>query len=246
MKNTPDFNLPLSKLPRAILFDYDGVLVSSEPIHLSAWMQLLIELGLPPDREFVKRSIGRTAPEIMAALLDQYRPEWDPKDYDVHQLAQRKNVFYLSMAESELQVFPGVREGLLWLKSQGIKSAVVSNGRRNELEKTMKTLEIFQLFDEIISRDDVNRFKPDPTPYLVGAATFGLDPSECVAIEDSPPGLEAALMAKVPAAAVLTSFPKEFLEAPVPGRPDLKPRWIGSSIQEFFDWLKRSSKAVTS
>src|SRR4051794_32076989 len=96
------------KLPRAILFDYDGVLVASEPIHLSAWTQLLAELSLPNDIEMIQRGIGKTAPEIMSRLLDRYKPGWSKTEYDVHELAQRKNGFYLAMAQTALKVYPGV------------------------------------------------------------------------------------------------------------------------------------------
>jgi phosphoglycolate phosphatase/beta-phosphoglucomutase len=176
----------------------------------------------------------------MARLLDLHRPTWDPKDYDLNDLARRKNVFYLELAKKGLQTYPGVPEGLQWLRSQGIRTAVVSNGKRNELEKTMKHLDLFDLFDQVISRDDAKSSKPDPAPYLLGAALLEVEPHECLAIEDSPTGLEAALFARIPSAAVLTNFPRQALETPVPGRPDLKPRWIFNSIQEFFAWLMRS------
>jgi HAD superfamily hydrolase (TIGR01509 family) len=224
--------------PQAVLFDYDGVLVSSEPIHLSAWLQLLTQMGLPADSEMIQKNVGRTAPEIMAQVLDRYRPGWSPETYDVHDLAKQKNVIYLSLAQKGLQPYPGVIEGLRWLRSVSIKTAVVSNAKRNELEKTMRHLGLFELFDQVISRDDAGCAKPDPTPYLLGAASLKLDPDQCIAIEDSPPGLEAALQAKVPAVAVLTNFSRDVVQSPVPGRPDLKPQWIFDSIQDFFTWLR--------
>lgn len=231
---------PLSQRPRAILFDYDGVLVSSEPIHLAAWMQLLAELGLPQDTKTIQQLVGKTAPEVIARLLDLHRPSWDPAVYDIHDLARRKNIFYLELAKKGLQPYPGVMDGLQWLREQGFRTAVVSNGKRNELEKTMKHLNLFDLFDQVISRDDAKSSKPDPTPYLMGAALLQVDPQECIAIEDSPTGLEAALLAKIPVAGVLSNFPKETLEYPIPGRPELRPHWIFQSIQDFFSWLKRS------
>ncbi len=227
------------QLPRAVLFDYDGVLVASEPIHLFAWMQLLDELGFPQDREAILKSVGRTAPEILSDLLDRYRPGWSSKQFDVHQLAQRKNDFYVIQANQDLRVYPGVEEGLRWLRSQKVRLAVVSNARRRELEKTMKKLGLFDQFDEIVSRDDAGIAKPDPRPYLFAAAALGIDPSDCLAIEDSPTGLEAALIAQIPAAAVTTHFTREILQAPVPGRPDLRPIWVGASIQEFFECLRQ-------
>ncbi len=226
------------KVPRAVLFDYDGVLVASESTHLLAWMQLLTTLGLPNDRETVEKGVGKTAPIILTELLNRYKPDWKAADYDVHALAQQKNNYYLSYAQNQLQVYPGVKEGLQWLKSKKIPMAVVSNGRRREIDATMKQLGLFDFFDQIISRDDVNAHKPDPTPYLFAAASLHVEPHECIAIEDSPTGLEAALFAKIPVAAVMTNFSKMELTHPVPGRPDLSPVWLGHSIQDFFEWLK--------
>jgi beta-phosphoglucomutase len=231
-----------TKLPRAVLFDYDGVLVTSEPIHLSAWMQLLAELNLPTDAQLVQANVGKTAPEIISSLLSHYKPGWSAEEYDVVALALRKNDHYLSLAQTRLQPYPGVKEGIEWLHSQKILTAVVSNGKRRELEKTMRMLGLYDLFDQIVSRDDVRAHKPDPTPYLFAAANFDLEPQDCIAIEDSPTGLEAALMARIPSAGVTTNFTRKALEFPVPGRSDLKPIWIGDSMNEFFAWLKTLSR----
>jgi beta-phosphoglucomutase-like phosphatase (HAD superfamily) len=130
-------------------------------------------------------------------------------------------------------------EGLIWLKSHSIPAAVVSNARRNELESTLRHLKIFDFFSEILSREDVVRFKPDPMPYLLAAATLGIEIQNCLVVEDSPTGLEAGLVAGAPTVAVETTFPKNALKFPVPGRPDLTPLRIEKSPQAVFEWLKR-------
>lgn len=227
------------QLPRAILFDHDGVLVRSEPLHWKAWREVLRELGLPYVENEIQTMVGFTAPQIMTAILNKHRPGWDPQTYDVHALAKAKNDRYLVSAQTELTTYPAVRELLLWMKEAGIKSAVVSNAKRRELESALKWIGIHDLFDLIISRDDAGVPKPDPTPYLMAAASLGFEPHECLAVEDSPTGIESALVGKVPAAAVLTNFPRYVMESPVPGRPDLKPVWVGESIQALWDDLRR-------
>ncbi len=226
-------------MPRALLFDHDGVLVTSEPLHRAAWEELFKELGLPYNEAELRQMVGKTAPETLASVLDRYRPGWDPKDYDLDELALRKNDFYLEFSKTRLVPYPGVREGLEWLKEQGIPAAVVSNAKRRELEATLTQLGLIDFFEALVSRDEAKVPKPDPTPYLMGAAILGFDPKDCLAVEDSPPGLEAALVAKVPAAAVMTNFPREVLEKPVPGREDLKPIWIGASLAELFGLMRR-------
>ena len=226
------------KLPRAVLFDYDGVLVSSELIHLSAWKQLLLKLKLPLDLQLLHETAGKTAPQTLKILLDKFHPGWTERDFNIQELVQLKSNIYLPIAEKELQLYPGVVDGLEWLKAAKIPAAVVSNARKLDLETTIRKLGIFHYFEEVISRDDVPAAKPDPTPYLFAAASLGFLPSDCLAIEDSPTGLEAALLAKVPVAAVMTNFSENVLSQPVPGRPDLKPIWVGASLEEFFRWLR--------
>jgi len=237
MTITPKLNGQGLKLPRGVLFDYDGVLVASESIHLSAWMQLLAEIELPLDssvKTIIDKGIGKTAPEIIAVLLDIYRPGWSPAEYDVQALARRKGHFYANSVQQSLRLYPGVMEGVQWLKSQKIAMAIVSNGRRPEIEKTMQLLGLAPLIKTVISREDAPAFKPHPIHYLTGAASLGIEPQDCLAVEDSPTGLESALLAKIPAAAVATNFPESVLAQPVPGRPDLKPAWVGPSIQLLF------------
>lgn len=229
---------PLRTRPKAVLFDFDGVLVASEPIHFLAWKQLLEELGLPYNPSFIQKHVGKTAPIILAATLDHYRPGWNPEELDVVALAGRKSDYFLPIAQTQLQTYPGVQEGLTWLKAEGIAAAVVSNARRKELENSLKRLGLFDFFEVVYSRDDLPRPKPDPDSYLTAAAALGLEAEECIVLEDSPPGLEAALLGKIPAAAVTTSFTENLLRTPIPGRPDLKPVWIGPSIEAFFQWLQ--------
>jgi beta-phosphoglucomutase len=221
----------------ALLFDHDGVLVASEPLHWQAWKRLTAELDLPHDEALIRSLVGKTAPQILVSIFQRHRPDYILNEEELQRHVQRKNDLYMEEARLGLKPYPGVREGLVRARAQGLKTAVVSNARRRELRSVLTDLGLIELFDVVISREDAGAAKPDPTPYLMAAASLEVKPADCVAIEDSPPGLEAALMAKIPAAAVLTNFPRSALEAPVPGRPDLKPVWIGASMEEFFQWV---------
>lgn len=231
---------PLAR-PRAILFDHDGVLVESESLHAKAWARLLAEIGLQFDDTLYRTLMGKTAPQILARLLDSQLPREDSMKYDLDELALRKNDHYLKLAQTGLQPYPGVRELLAWLKSEGIRAAVVSNAKRRELVAAHEALGLTPWFDALISRDDSGAAKPDPTPYLMGAATLGFEPAECWAIEDSPPGLAAALQARVPAVGVLSGFPEAALEQAIPGRPDLRPVLIVKDIEELHRFLRNST-----
>ena len=240
----PSFPGSLTLAPlRAVLFDHDGTLVESEPLQAIAWRKLFEELGIPlTATQTLSASVGKPAPVILERLLNESRPNWRTEGLDVHALAHRKNDLYLEIADQDLQPYPGVRELLQWLKSQKVACAVVSNAKRRELLKGLELCGIRESFDLILSRDDVSAPKPDPAPYLTAAATLGFSPEECLAVEDSPTGLESALMGRIPAAAVMTHFSHSVLATPVLGRPDLRPVWIGPSIEKLFEALKTSGK----
>lgn len=225
-------------LPKAVLFDNDGVLIASEPLHWAAWAALLQELGLPAKIQDIAAQVGKTGPQIIGALLDLYKPGWSADQYDVDALALRKNDIYLTRVAAELQAYPGVRELLEWLRAEGIKTAVVTNAKRREMTTSLRALDLAPLFDVMISRDDVPRPKPDPSPYLTAAALVGVAPADCLVVEDSLTGIEAGLMGRIPSAGVTTNFKRYELEQPVAGRPDLKPVWVGESIVALHHWLK--------
>ena len=225
----------------AVLFDYDGVLVESEPLHWAAWGLLFKELEIECQQEELECMAGRTAPEILKCILAKYRPEWQPTAQELDKLALRKNDFYLEAAPTKLKTYPGVMEGLKDLRARGISCVIVSNGRRRELLATTTMLGIQSLFDLIVSREDASAFKPDPEAYLFALRRLDIPASACVAVEDSPPGLSAALLAGIDAAAVTTNFSAEILKAPIKNRPELSPKWIGPDMERFFEWMKRPS-----
>lgn len=227
------------KRPKAVLFDHDGVLVSSEEIHARAWSILIKEIGLPWDKIQMHKLVGRTSPQILENILNEFKPGWTPQEYDLEKLALRKNDHYLEIATSELAAYPGVRDGLMWLKSQGIKTAVVSNAKRRELMFSVERLKLVDLLDAVISRDDATHPKPHPAPYQLGALSIGVETNDCIAIDDTPTGLESAFFAGCICASVTTNYPVEHLKTPVPGRPDFKTAWVGNSMKEFFEWIRK-------
>jgi len=228
---------PLFK-PKGILFDHDGVLVTSEELHFLAWQQLLKDMGLPWSEIRFDGLVGRPAPVILKTLLDQFKPGWTVAEFDVDALALRKNDYYLKSAETQLALYPGVREGLEWAKREGIPCAIVSNAKRRELKASTSLLKIEEFFKVVLSRDDVLKPKPDPGPFEFAALSIGVRPDQCIAIDDSPTGLEGALLAGCVTASVTTNFPRHALEFPVPGRPDLRPVFIGETMEEFFTWVQ--------
>jgi beta-phosphoglucomutase len=226
------------RAPEAILFDNDGVLLASEALHWVAWEKLLADLDIPYNNAEMREYVGKTAPEVLMATLNRHRPGWDPAVYDLVTLAQKKNEIYLSLARTSLVPYLGVVDGLRWLRSQAIKTAVVTNARRSDVLATITITGLKPLLDLVVSRDDVSAPKPDPSSYLFAAASLRIPPARCLAVEDSPTGLLASLQAGIPSVAVATNFGIQSLQNPVPDRPSLRPLWVGQNMGEFFDWLK--------
>jgi HAD superfamily hydrolase (TIGR01509 family) len=240
-----DSTLNPSLKMKAVIFDHDGTLVRSEGLHQRAWEALISELL--PDRasqeaamRVVLRSVGLTAPEILSNILNSQGLH--PSGVELEAYARRKNDVYLSLMGTHLQAYPGVEDGLKWLQQRGIRLAVVSNARGKELRAGLEAVGLTKYFEGIFGRDEVPRPKPYPESFLAAVTKLGLHPADCLVLEDSPTGLEAALRGGIPCAGVLTNFTRPELERPIPGEPDRSPIWIGEDARAFFKWLEASSK----
>ncbi len=233
----------MRNLPKAILFDHDGVLVASEPLHVKAWGEVMKKLGLPFDEKWIQSQAGKTAPVILKGLLEHHAIPASEGFFA--ELIQHKHRSYHSFIETELNAYPGVKEGLRWLKERNIAAAVVSNARPLELKRALEILDLLPFFQAILTREDVSTPKPHPALYLLAAERLGLSPQECMAVEDSPPGLTAALLAGVPSVAVLTNFAREDLLRPVTNQPELQPIWMCEDPLAFFRKLSGSESDGT-
>lgn len=225
-------------MPKAVLFDNDGVLVASERLHAKAWAWLLnnlpshLKMNVTEDEIMVHA--GKTAPQILTTLLAKYHPQELPKREWLEARALEKNDVYLKMVPTDLKAYPGVDETLGKLKAAGLKIAVVSNAKRRELEAALHTTGIFRHFEVILSRDDVPEPKPSPVPYLQACRELGVRPEDAVAFEDSPTGLRAILSSPIRAVAILTTFPRETLSEPFPGDRDRVPHVFFRSVSEWY------------
>jgi len=201
---------------KACLFDFDGTLVMSEPLHWSAWREACLGLfGVSVTDAFLKARAGQISPVIGREILEaaSSRPVTDS---DVARLGDKKNEIYASRVSTELRPYPGVLEGVAKLKRAGIRTAVVSNARSRELELGIAAVGLEGIFDFVASREDFPRPKPAPDGYLAALAALGVSAQEAVVVEDAPVGVAAGLAAGVSCVAVLSNFPREAFPAVVP------------------------------
>lgn len=174
---------------KAVLFDMDGTLVDSEPLHFNAMVQAVSVMGYTVPDDVADRVTGMTAAECHALLqsLIGFKPSF--KDY-----IDAKYRCYLDAAHT-LQRRHGVDAVFALLAETGTPFAIVSNSERVVVDANLGATALKNPKTISISRDDVARGKPHPDPYLAAAEHLGVSPSRCVVVEDSIPGATSGLAA---------------------------------------------------
>ena len=176
---------------QAVLFDLDGVLVSTDEYHYRSWVKLSQEEGFDFfDHEFNHKFRGVARMEcieiITAASGKSYSPE------QKQELADRKNRYFMESLKSVTpeELLPGALNALRTLKQRGIKTAVASNSRN--AVTIIEQVGILPLLDAVVDGHQIENSKPDPEVFLLAAKKIGVPPAQCVVVEDAITGIEAA------------------------------------------------------
>jgi HAD superfamily hydrolase (TIGR01509 family) len=184
----------------AVLFDLDGTLVDSEKIWGMALVELAARYGGVLTDAVRARMIGASSADTMAMMLDHVgQPGRDPADGSAWLDARVRELF----AEG-LVWRPGAPELLQAVRAASWPTALVTNTNRPLVEVALTQV---GPFDVVVCGDEVDRPKPDPQPYALAAARLGVDPRDCVAIEDSPTGIRSARGAGCAVIAVPNEIP---------------------------------------
>jgi beta-phosphoglucomutase len=223
--------------PKAILFDHDGVLVSSESMHMEAWKQAFQQMKIPLVQEKIRLFAGRGPEALVRDYLNSLDPHRPPSDMTVQVIVAARERAFLKLSAHGVHLLEGVADGLRYLKTLGIQAGIVSNADRSSLNQTLKVYQLKPFFQAVFGRLDVPKPKPDPDAYLFAAKHLGQDVDSCWVVEDSPTGLSAALLGGFLSFAVTSNYTVEELRAPVEARPDLTPAWIGPDMISFFKLL---------
>ena len=183
----------------AILYDLDGTIVNTDPLHYQAWQELLRDYRLEIDEEFYKtRMSGRLNPDIVQDLLPEFSLE------AVQHFSDRKEARFRELA-TELTPLPGLCNLIAWASTRGLKQAVVTNAPRQNADYMLKVLKLQQNFAQVVVSEEIGIPKPDPTPYLYILNEFGLSPEQALAFEDSPSGIRAAVGAGIPTVGIAST-----------------------------------------
>ena len=178
-------------LPKACIFDLDGVIVDTVPAHYIAWKVIADELNITfteADNEQLK-GVSRT--ESMKRILTMGGIE--KTNEEILDLTNRKNGIYVDIISKMTKddILPGVLDFLDLLKTNGIQMAIGSSSKNTPT--ILKAVGLEEEFDTIVDGNQITHSKPDPEVFLLGAERMGLAPEECVVLEDAYSGVEAAL-----------------------------------------------------
>lgn len=189
---------------RGVIFDFDGVLIDSEPLHLRAFQEILPAYGLAlREEEYYANFIVYSDREVLERLL--------PAGEALEAALVAKERRYRELLEAGVPVF---QDGLALLRrTDGWRVGLATGSLRPEVEGILRSLGIRERFSAIVTREDCRKGKPDPEPFLLAARALGLAPHRCVAIEDTPGGVQAAKAAGMTCVAVTHSCPRASLAA---------------------------------
>ena len=174
----------------AYLFDCDGTIVDSMPLHYVAWKRALGEWNCEFGEELFYAWGGRPTGETIATLNLR-----DGLSMPVEEVARRKEEFYFAMLP-ELRVVPEVLE-LIDAQHGRIPFAVVSGSARDSVTASLDVLKLLDRFDTLVCAGEYARSKPDPEAFLLAASKLGVEPANCLVFEDTAMGIQAATAARM-------------------------------------------------
>lgn len=173
---------------KAVIFDLDGVLIDSEPLHAMADSQLLKESGVVAPENYFDRFVGWTSKAMWEEIKEEYNIALSAGELMELQVPLKLKL----LKESEYKPVPGIIELLALLKKMGIILTIASSSPRQFIEAVIDKIEIRQYFAIWLSGEEVARSKPEPDIFLKVAALLNVDPHDCLVIEDSTSGIIAA------------------------------------------------------
>jgi beta-phosphoglucomutase len=176
---------------KAVIFDLDGVIVSTDEYHYEAWQRLADDEGIYFDRQINQRLRGVSRMASLEILLERATRRYS--DAEKQEMAERKNGYYRELLKqlTPQHLLPGVRTVMDELKRRGIKVAIGSASKNTP--GILCHIGLPEYFDAVADGNCIAKSKPDPEVFLVAAKMLNVPPQECLVVEDAIAGVEAAL-----------------------------------------------------
>ncbi|MHC4575180.1 MAG: HAD family hydrolase [Planctomycetota bacterium] len=201
---------------RAVIFDFDGVITDSEILHLRAFNQMLARFGIEiTTKDYYRDYLGLTDLDLINLLAEKglLKVEADR----IEELAREKKEIFEGLASTEGNIIEGVRDFLGMLRDNGTPMAICSGALQAEIELILENAGLRHFFEVIVSAEQVKKGKPDPEGFKLSLQRLNersqnpIEANECIVIEDSHWGLEAAKAAGMHTVAITNSYEAEQL-----------------------------------
>jgi beta-phosphoglucomutase len=227
----------MSHWPAAVLFDFDGVIVNSEPLHFWAFHEVLrgeqIELS---EEEYYRELIGFDDKGAFKHIFEKHGKTLDPRTF-LRVMTQKSERMMDLIQARKYTALPGVEEFIraLWWH---YPLAICSGALREEIEAMLEGISLRDCFKVIVAAEDVTVGKPDPSGYLLCAKQLSekvrkeLKPADCLIVEDAPTVIRSVRGVGFPVIGVATSYPPEKLAEANYVVKDLKLQTVGAAIPE--------------
>lgn len=203
--------------PKGIIFDMDGVLVDSEPFIIKAVIKALAEFGLKITAQDFHPFTGTGEKNCVRGIAKNYN-----FPIDIEKATTRTYDIYLELIRGNLKPLPGAKEFITECKRLGKKISVATSADMRKAAGNFAQLKIPpETFDAIISSNNVKHTKPVPDIFLLAAEKMGIDPKDCLVIEDAPSGIQAGKAAGCRCLAITSSFTPDKLTGADFYAPDL-------------------------
>lgn len=190
---------------RAVIFDHDGVMVDSEPLHRIAWRRVFEPRGYILKEEDLFVCIG---------MRDRYFADYMVKKYaitiDVLEILRAKSDEMIKLLATETEMIAGL-DKLLFAIAKDRPVGIASSASRREIDTTLRRFGIEGVFSTIVCHDNTTQFKPHPEPYMRATRELGAHPARTIAFEDSHAGMQSAHGAGLRIIGITTSFTREQL-----------------------------------
>ncbi|MBE9036423.1 HAD family hydrolase [aff. Roholtiella sp. LEGE 12411] len=213
---------------KAVLFDFNGVIINDEPIHLQLIDEILIQENLQPQRVDERQaSLGRSDRACFQQLFAN-RGRVVSEKYLTELLHRKAQAYVLELEKIEkLPLYPGLEDLIYQVRSRSVskedsrnlKLGLVSGAIRKEIELVLSRANLAEHFQIIVAGDDITTSKPEPDGYLLAVkrlnqeySELNLQPQECLAIEDTPAGVQAAKRAQMQVVGVANTYPFHMLQ----------------------------------
>lgn len=210
---------------RIALFDFDGVLVDTEPIYDQFWNEASVryEIGIENFAEVIK---GTTLP----AIIDNY---FSDRSDAFKELVIKESMDY--ERTMPLPPMPGSIEFLFLLKEKGVKTGLVTSSDEMKVNRAFSELKLEGMFDTVVTADRIVKGKPDPSCYLLAAKDLGVSPDACLVFEDSFVGIKAGTDAGMRVVGLATTNAEESLKDKV---YRVIPDFRSVSFEDYLSWCK--------